>query len=225
MQRVGREAEEVLVARTVIVDDHPVVRQGLRAILDREPTVDIVGEAANAQTALSVVETLSPDVVLLDLMLGTGDEQRGLELCQILRSRFPFVRVLVLTTFINEQLVVGAIRSGAQGYVLKDVDTVQLVKAIGAIRRGESAFDSHAAAMVVRCLTSEAPAVCDSDCLSDREQEVLALVARGLSNQEIGARLYISPTTVKFHLRHIMSKLGVHRRAELAFRAGRLERH
>jgi two-component system, NarL family, response regulator DevR len=211
------------VARTVIVDDHPVVREGLRAILEREPTVQVVGEAGNPLTALSVVEVLKPDIVLLDLRLGGESEKVGLELCRTMHTRFPSVRVLVLTTFINEQLVLEAVRSGARGYVLKDVDAIQLVKAIGAVRQGESAFDSHAAAAVVRCLTSETPSIGDSESLSEREREVLALVARGLSNQEVGVRLYISPTTVKFHLRNIMSKLGVHRRAELAWRAGRLD--
>ncbi len=212
-------------ARVVIVDDHAIVREGLRVMLDAEPDVTVVGEAADAATAQLVVSETKPDLVLLDLRLG-ADERSGLDLCATLRAGHPDVGVLVVTTFLSERLVIDAIRAGAQGYVLKDVDSEQLVKAVAAVRRGESAFDSHSAAVVVRSLATEASGEGGDQAspLSAREQEVATLVGRGLSNQEIGAALFISTATVKFHLRNIMGKLGVHRRAELAFRAGRLDR-
>lgn len=216
--------ERTALSTVVVVDDHLIVREGVRAILGPEPTVEVVGDAADAQAALQVVAEVQPDIVLLDLRLGEEGERAGLDLCQQLRAQFPAVGILVLTTFISERLVVDAIRAGAQGYVQKDVDSVRLVQAIRAVRRGESAFDSHAAAVVVRSLASGPSHGGHVGSLSEREEEVLALVGRGLSNQEIGSRLFISATTVKFHVRNIMGKLGVHRRAELAYRAGRQDR-
>lgn len=206
--------------RLVIVDDHVVVRHGLRAMLDREASLEVVGEAATPDEALRVVAERAPDIVLLDLRLGGDSEDDGLALCAALTERFPSVRVLVLTTFITDRLVLDAIRNGARGYVLKDVDVVLLLRSIEAVRRGESAFDSHSAAVVVRSLTGQAPAP-QRAALTVRERQILQLVARGLSNREIGAELYVSETTVKFHVHNIMTKFKVRRRAELVFQAGR----
>lgn len=211
-------------ARVVLVDDHAIVRRGLMAILASEPTVEVVGEAADQAGALRAVKALRPDIVLLDVRLGADDDASSVELCRILTTSFSPVRVLMLSAFISERLVVESIRNGAKGYVLKDVDADALVKAVHAVRRGESAFDSHAAAMVVRSITGDPDPTDGVAALSERERDVLALVGRGLSNAEIGTRLYISATTVKFHLRNIMAKLGVHRRAELAFLVGQGER-
>jgi two-component system, NarL family, response regulator DevR len=208
--------------RLLIVDDHAIVRHGLRSMLDREPTVLVVAEAGTPGEALRAVEETVPDIVLLDLRLGGDREDAGLALCAAITRRFPLVGVLVVTTFLTDRLVTDAIRNGAKGYVLKDVDAVQLLHSIDAVRRGESAFDSHAAAVVVRSLarTSDAPTGVN---LTVREREVLTLVAQGLSNREIGARLYISETTVKFHVHNLMDKVSVRRRAELVFQASRLE--
>jgi two-component system response regulator DevR len=207
--------------RLLIVDDHTIFRQGLRSMLDREPTVDVVGEAATPDEALTAVAETRPDIVLLDLRLGGDSEAEGLTLCETITKRFPQVGVLVVSTFLTDRLVTDAIRNGAKGYVLKDVDAVQLLQSIAAVRRGESAFDSHAAAVVVRTLSqpSNPPA---GPTLTARETEILQLVARGLSNREIGASLYISETTVKFHVHNVMAKMKVRRRAELVFQAGRL---
>ena len=207
--------------RLLIVDDHTIFRQGLRSMLDREPTVDVVGEAATPDESVAAVAAGHPDIVLLDLRLGGDSEAEGLTLCETITRRFPLVGVLVVSTFLTDRLVTDAIRRGAKGYVLKDVDAVQLLQSIAAVRRGESAFDSHAAAVVVRTLSqrSNPPA---GATLTAREREILQLVAQGLSNREIGARLYISETTVKFHVHNVMAKMKVRRRAELVFQAGRL---
>ncbi len=207
--------------RLVIVDDHAIVRQGLRSILEREPDVEVVGEASSAAEALDLVAATRPHIVLLDLKLSAGSDVAGLALCGQLTARTPAPGVLVVTTFLDEGLVLEAIRHGARGYVLKDVDAVALVAAIRAVRRGESAFDSHSAAMVVRSLhaPSAVPAATD---LTTREREVLTLLARGLSNEAIGRELYISATTAKFHVGNLMRKLSVSRRAEAVYAGSKL---
>ena len=207
--------------RLLIVDDHAMVRQGLRSMLEREPTVQVVGEADSPAAALRAIRDAAPDIVLLDLRLGGDSEEDGLALCSLITRQFPGVGVLVVTTFLTDRLVTEAIRNGAKGYVLKDVDAVQLLQSIHAVRRGESAFDSHAAAVVVRSLSGK-PGPHSGAALTAREREILHLVAQGLSNREIGAQLYISETTVKFHVHNILEKLKVRRRAELVFQAGRL---
>ena len=206
--------------RLVIVDDHAIIRQGLRTMLEREDDMRVVGEAGTPQEAREAVRALEPDVVLLDLKLGQDDDA-GLAVCRQLRADDPAVRCLVLTTFLNERLVVEAIRSGAKGYVLKDVDADALVRSIRAVRAGESAFDSHAAAVVVRTMSGERA---DEGAVSftARESEVVRLLANGQSNRQIGQTLFISETTVKFHVHNVMGKLGVKRRAEVVYRSGQL---
>ena len=206
--------------RLVIVDDHAIIRQGLRTMLDGEPDLQVVGEAASPAEARALTARHRPDVVLLDLKLGDDDEA-GLAVCRSLTEADPDVRVLVLTTFLNERLVVEAIRSGAKGYVLKDVEVDALGRGIRAVHAGESSFDSHAAAVVVKSLAGP-PAQEDAVSFTARETEVVRLLAQGLSNREIGRTLYISETTVKFHVHNVMAKLGVKRRAEVVYRSGQL---
>ena len=206
--------------RLVIVDDHAIIRQGLRTMLEREPDMLVVAEAGTPQEARAAVRELRPDVVLLDLKLGE-DEDAGLAVCRQLKADDPGVRCLVLTTFLNERLVVEAIRSGAKGYVLKDVDAEALVRSIRAVRSGESAFDSHAAAVVVRTMSGDR-AQDGAVSFTARESEVVRLLANGQSNRQIGQTLFISETTVKFHVHNVMGKLGVKRRAEVVYRSGQL---
>jgi len=207
--------------RLVIVDDHAIVRQGLRSILEREPDIEVVGEAASAGEALDLVAASRPHIVLLDLKLSAGSDVAGLTLCGQLTAATPAPGVLVVTTFLDQQLVLEAIQRGARGYVLKDVDAVALVAAIRAVRRGESAFDSHSATMVVRSLAAPAPSPAGPD-LTSREREVLTLLARGLSNEAIGRELFISATTAKFHVGNVMRKLAVSRRAEAVYAGSKL---
>ncbi len=205
--------------RLVIVDDHAIIRQGLRTMLERHDDLEVVAEADTPEAACEAVRAARPDVVLLDLKLG-DDEDAGLAVCRALTADDPEVRVLVLTTFLNERLVVDALRSGAKGYVLKDVDADALVRSIRSVRAGESAFDSHAAAVVVRAVSGRPePAAVQ---FTARETEVVRLLAHGLSNRQIGQTLYISETTVKFHVHNVMDKLGVKRRAEVVYRSGQL---
>lgn len=207
--------------RIMLVDDHAIVRQGLRSILGREPDLEVVAEAATASEALVVVRHARPQIVLLDLKLSTSSDAEGLELCAQLVAEHPEVRVLVLTTFLDERLVLTAIRLGAKGYVVKDVDTTGLIRAIRDVARGESAFDPRSAAAMVRGLNAPAPKPSAAK-LTARETEVLALLARGQSNGEIGRSLYISETTAKFHVGNILRKLGVSRRAEAVYEASKL---
>jgi DNA-binding NarL/FixJ family response regulator len=207
--------------RLVIVDDHAIVRQGLRSILEREPDVEVVGEAATAADALDLVAATRPHIVLLDLKLSAGSDVEGLALCGRLTARAPAPGVLVVTTFLDQRLVLEAIQQGARGYVLKDVDAVELVGAIRAVRRGESAFDSHRAAVVVRSLHAP-PSTQAGPELTAREREVLTLLARGLSNEAIGRQLFISATTAKFHVHNVLRKLSVSRRAEAVYAGSKL---
>jgi len=204
--------------RLVLVDDHAILRQGLRSVLEREADLVVVGEASSEGEAEAVVRASTPDVVLLDLKLSAGSEFEGLSLCTKLSGAHPGIGLLVLTTFLDEDLVVRAVHAGARGYVVKDVDTTELVRAIRAISAGDSAFDSRSAAAVVRSLSGRTE---PRQQLTDRELEVLRLLAAGLSNNKIGEQLYISATTAKFHVSNIMRKLEVSRRAEAVYAASK----
>jgi len=204
--------------RLVLVDDHAILREGLRSVLERQGGLVVVGEASSEAEAVAVVLATTPDVVLLDLKLSAGSEYEGLSLCTKLSAAHPGIGLLVLTTFLDEDLVVRAMHAGARGYVVKDVDTTELVRAIRAISAGDSAFDSRSAAAVVRSMSGRADV---HQQLTARELEVLRLLATGLSNNQIGEQLYISATTAKFHVSNIMRKLEVSRRAEAVYAASK----
>jgi DNA-binding NarL/FixJ family response regulator len=203
--------------RILIVDDHTIVRQGLRSILELEHDFTVVGEAADADQGLAEAARLRPDVVLLDLKLSDRAPDEGLDVCARLRERQPGARVVVLTTFLDERLLLGALRRGASGYALKDVDAVELARIIRGVHRGESAFDPHSAELVVRSLTGQGAS--QAGPLSDRELSVVRLVAGGATNPQVARELYISASTVKYHLRSAMRKLGARDRTELVYRA------
>ncbi len=205
--------------RVVIVDDHTIVREGLKSILELTKDIAVVGQAARPEEALHAVEAENPDLVLLDLKLGEDTPAIGLGLCSDIVGRFPRVGVVVLTTFHDQTLVLDALRRGAKAYVLKDVDVVDLVKIIRAVRRGESGFDTRSASLVVRSLARDGPTVPK---LTKRELEIITLLAHGLTNREIGRVALISDSTVKFHLRNIMTKLAVHHRAGVVYGAAKL---
>ncbi|MGW4797860.1 response regulator transcription factor [Nonomuraea sp. NPDC004297] len=181
--------------RVLIVDDHPVVREGLRGMLEREPDIEVVGEAGSGGEAVAVVPRLRPDVVLMDLRMPGGD---GVEAIARLGAG---ERVLVLTTYEDDGEILRAVAAGAAGYLLKDVSRADLAAAVRAVARGETVL----APSVARLLDArrEAPA------LSEREREVLELVAEGLTNAAIGRRLYIGEATVKTYLLRVYAKLGV----------------
>jgi DNA-binding NarL/FixJ family response regulator len=191
--------------RLLIVDDHPVVRDGLRGIFAGDAGFEVIGEAANGGEAVAGAERMRPDVVLMDLrMPGMG----GVEAIARLRELAPAVRVLVLTTYDTDQDVLPAIEAGATGYLLKDTPREDLVRAVRAAHRGEPVLAPSVAGRLMGRM--RAPA---HDALSQRELEVLRLVAGGAANREAAARLFVSEATIKTHLLHIYDKLGVRDRA------------
>ena len=187
--------------RILIADDHPVVRDGLRAMLATQPDMELVGEAATGTQAVASARALRPDVVLMDLQMPQLD---GPAAIAALRQQAPEVRVLVLTTFGTDADITRAIDAGATGYLLKDAPREQLFAAIRAAARGEAVLSPSVATRVLGHM--RAPA---EEALSPRELEILQAVARGLSNRDIGRQLYVSEATVKTHLLRIFGKLGV----------------
>jgi DNA-binding NarL/FixJ family response regulator len=187
--------------RVLIVDDHPVVREGLRGMLEADPGISVVGEAGSGDEAVVRDRELTPDVVLMDLRMPGGDGVSAIT--RILKAR-PDGRVLVLTTYETDQDIVRAVEAGAAGYLLKDTSRADLLAAVAAAARGETVLSPSVA---TRLVTRMRAPVAES--LSPRETEVLSLVARGLSNAEIGRALFISETTVKTHLLRVFGKLGV----------------
>ncbi|MEV8440048.1 response regulator transcription factor [Actinosynnema sp. NPDC051121] len=189
--------------RVVIVDDHPVVRDGLRGMLASAGDVDVVGEAADGAEAVTVVRALRPDVVLMDLRMPGVDGVTAIE-----RLRGCPTRVLVLTTYDTDSDVLPAIKAGATGYLLKDTPRDELFRAVRSAARGEAVLSPSVATRLVGQVRQPV-----AEPLSDREVEVLGLIARGSTNREAAAKLFISEATVKTHLVHVYAKLGVKDRA------------
>jgi NarL family two-component system response regulator LiaR len=197
--------------RVFIAEDHAIVRQGIRALLSTEPGIDVVGEAGDGERAVEQVLALRPDVTLMDLVL-PGIE--GAEAIGRIRAIWPEARILVLTSFVTDDKVLAAIRAGARGYLLKDSSPEDLVRAIRQVDRGESPLDPSVAGRVMSALTQPEGAAPGPDELTAREIDVLREVARGYSNNEIADRLSLSEATVRTHISHILSKLGLASRTQ-----------
>ncbi|MEY9913038.1 DNA-binding NarL/FixJ family response regulator [Catenulispora sp. MAP12-49] len=187
--------------RVLIVDDHPVVRAGLTGMLAAEPDLDVVAEAADGAEAVRLALELAPDVVLMDLRMAGVD---GVEATARLAAAAPAVKVLILTTYDTDADIVRAVEAGATGYLLKDTPRADLAEAVRLAARGETVLAPAVAAKLVNRMRTPA-----AQPLTPREREVLALVARGLANAEIGRELFISEATVKTHLVRVFGKLGV----------------
>jgi DNA-binding NarL/FixJ family response regulator len=187
--------------RLLIVDDHPVVRDGLRGMLENQPDFDVAGEASEGSAAVQLAESLQPDIVLMDLRMPVMD---GVTALREIKIQNPQVQVLVLTTYDSDADILPAIEAGASGYLLKDSSREELFSAIRAAARGETVLAPAVAARLVSRMRASG-----EEQLSSRELEVLQLVAVGESNSEIASHLHISQATVKSHLVHIFGKLGV----------------
>ncbi|WP_406481753.1 response regulator [Streptomyces sp. NBC_01615] len=210
--------------RVFLLDDHEVVRRGLTDLLDAEPDISVVGDVGSVEHALVRGPALRPHVAVLDVRLPDGD---GISVCRELRSRMPELSCLMLTSFDDEEALLDAIMAGASGYVLKQIRGSDLVAAVRTVASGQSMLDPTTTARLMRSLRAdptEAPALApELASLSPRERDVLALIGDGLTNREIGKKLYLSEKTVKNHISRLLAKLGVQRRVQAAVLASQLE--
>jgi len=207
--------EKLLKKRIIIVDDHEVVRIGLRSLLDQYPQYDVVSEAANAKEAINQVETYHPDVVLMDIRL---PGKSGIDACEEIKRISPETKVLMLTSYAEDEMLFSAIKAGASGYVLKQIDSEGLIKSLDAVARGEASLDP---AVTQRVFQEVRKAVKEEEAasfvsLSQQEKMVLKLVSEGKTNREIAQSLYLGEGTVRNYVSSILSKLGVSNRAEAA---------
>ena len=208
--------------RLLVADDHPVVRDGLRGVFEGDPDFEVAGEAADGAEAVDRATALAVDVVLMDLRM---PRMGGVEAIGLLRERAPAIHVLVLTTYDSDADVLPAIEAGATGYLLKDAPRDELVRAVRAAHQGQSVLAPTVARKLMGHVRAPARRPAASETLTDRELEVLRLVAAGTTNKEAARRLFISEATVKTHLLHLYAKLGVRDRAAAvaaAYRAGLL---
>ncbi|WP_030203813.1 response regulator transcription factor [Streptomyces sp. NRRL S-87] len=212
--------------RVFLLDDHEVVRRGLRDLLEGQPDIVVVGEAATAAQALARGPALRPDVAVLDVRLPDGD---GITVCRELRSRMPDLACLMLTSFDDEDALLDAIMAGAAGYVLKQIKGSDLVAAVRTVATGQSMLDPATTARLMRSLrdpeASKPPEDARLAGLSERERSVLELIGAGLTNQQIAKKLYLSEKTVKNHISRLLGKLGVERRVQAAVIAAQVHEH
>jgi two-component system, NarL family, response regulator DevR len=213
------EAGHAAMIRVFLLDDHEIVRRGVRDLLDTEPGITVIGEAGTAAAALARIPALKPDVAVLDIRLPDGD---GVTVCRDLRSKMPQLACLMLTSFSDDEALVDAIMAGAAGYVLKQIRGTDLVGAIRTIASGQSLLDPQAAATVMRRIRDQATATDPLAALTDQERRILALIGEGLTNRQIGDRLFLAEKTVKNYVSALFAKLGMQRRAQAAAYAARI---
>ncbi len=215
MDEAGRAAP----IRVFLLDDHEIVRRGVRDLLDTEPGITVIGEAGTAATALARIPALKPDVAVLDIRLPDGD---GVTVCRDLRSKMPQLACLMLTSYSDDEALVDAIMAGAAGYVLKQIRGTDLVGAIRTIASGQSLLDPQAAATVMRRIRDHDTTTDPLATLTDQERRILALIGEGLTNRQIGDRLFLAEKTVKNYVSALFAKLGMQRRAQAAAYAARI---
>ncbi|MCX5613216.1 response regulator transcription factor [Streptomyces sp. NBC_00047] len=212
--------------RVFLLDDHEVVRRGLHDLLDAEPDIEVVGEAATAEQALARGPALRPHVAVLDVRLPDGD---GITVCRELRSRMPELACLMLTSFDDEDALLDAIMAGAAGYVLKQIKGSDLVSAVRTVATGQSMLDPATTARLMHSLRVPEAAKPPEDerlaTLTERERAVLELIGEGLTNRQIAKQLYLSEKTVKNHISRLLGKLGVERRVQAAVIAAQVHEH
>jgi NarL family two-component system response regulator LiaR len=198
--------------RVLVVDDHAVVREGLRAFLDLQEGIEVAGEAANGDEAIELAARLRPDVVLMDLVMPRLD---GVAAMRALGEQVPDARVIVLTSFLDDDKLLPALRAGAAGYLLKNAEPQEVAKAVRAAHAGQALIDPVVAARLVETLAADG-AEDPLDRLTPREREVLVLIGRGFPNKRIAQELQLSEKTVKTHVGHVLAKLGVSDRTQAA---------
>jgi DNA-binding NarL/FixJ family response regulator len=203
--------------RVVIVDDHAVVREGLRTFLDLQEGIEVVGEAADGEEAIRAAEQLRPEVLLIDLVMPRLD---GVQAMRRLRERVPETRAIVLTSYLDDERLLPALRAGAAGYLLKSVQPQELARAVRAAAAGETLIDPSVAARLVEALADGREERAEQ--LTPREREVLGLIGRGFANKRIAAELGIAEKTVKTHVSSVLAKLRVSDRTQAALYAARI---
>jgi DNA-binding NarL/FixJ family response regulator len=202
-----------------LLDDHEVVRRGLRDLLATEPGIDVIGEAGTAASALARMTALRPDVAVLDVRLPDGD---GVSTCREIRSRLPGTACLMLTSYGDEQALLGAIMAGAAGYVMKQADGAELVSAVRAVAAGESILDHHATRQLMERLRDRKARADPLSALSAQEKRILELIGEGLTNRQIAERMFLSEKTIKNYVSSLLAKLGMHHRTQAAVLSVRL---
>ncbi|WP_059006460.1 response regulator [Streptomyces specialis] len=210
--------------RVFLLDDHEVVRRGVHDLLDAEPDIEVVGEASTADQALARGPALRPHVAILDVRLTDGD---GITVCRELRSRMPELACLMLTSFDDDDALLDAIMAGAAGYVLKQIKGSDLIAAVRTVASGQSMLDPATTARLMSSLRGDdtrpaEPQDAALAALSPREREILILIGEGLTNRQIGQRLFLSEKTVKNHISRLLAKLGVERRVQAAVLASKV---
>ena len=205
--------------RTLITDDHKVVRRGLRGFLELDPELEVVGEASNGEEAVAMARSLQPDVVLMDLLMPVMD---GIDATREIREELPDTEVVALTSVLEDAAVTGAIRAGAIGYLLKTTDADELCEAIKAAAAGQVRLAPEAAARLMREVRSPASPEALAEPLTERETEVLKLIARGKANKQIARELFVAMSTVKTHVNNLYRKLDVGSRTQAALYAARV---
>ena len=202
-----------------LLDDHEIVRRGVRDLISAEPGITVIGEAGTATSALARIPALKPDVAVLDIRLPDGD---GVTVCREIRSKMPQLACLMLTSFSNDDALFEAIMAGAAGYVLKQIRGTDLIGAIRAVASGQSLLDPEAASRVMRRMRDQAAATDPLASLTDQERRILALIGEGLTNRQIGDRLFLAEKTVKNYISALFAKLGMQRRSQAAAYAARV---
>ncbi len=205
--------------RVFLLDDHEIVRRGLRELLEAEDDLVVTGEAGTAEEALSRIPATMPNVAVLDVRLPDGS---GIEVCREIRSRHPEVNCLILTSYADDEALFSAILAGASGYVLKQVRGTDLVDAVRRVARGQSLLDPSVTARVLERLRTPHAPEDELESLTDQERRILDLIAEGLTNRQIGERMYLAEKTVKNYVSNVLMKLGMSRRSEAAAYAARL---
>ncbi|MBE7161564.1 MAG: response regulator transcription factor [Williamsia herbipolensis] len=205
-----------------LVDDHEIVRRGVKELIDSDPDLEVVGEAGDCSHALARIPALTPDVAVIDVRLPDGN---GIELCREILSQTEHTRCLILTSFTEDQAMLDAILAGASGYVVKDITGMELTRAIKDVGAGRSLLDSRAATVLMRRLRDERTHVGSPvDTLTDQERILLGLIGEGLTNRQIAERMFLAEKTVKNYVSRLLAKLGLQRRTQAAVLAARLDR-